>query len=218
MAQLKIVIGNKNYSSWSLRPWLALEQCGVPYEEQVIPLDQPDTAAQIARFSPSGRVPTLLDGELTIWDSLAICEYLNEKFPAARLWPKDPAARALARSVSAEMHSGFVGLRTHCPMKVKESLPMAQPREEVKADLARIDALWTDCRNRFGAGGPFLFGAFSIADAMFAPVVSRIRTYGLQISPGAKAYCDAVWNSPGMQKWAAAARAESFVMARYEKK
>ena len=218
MAQLKIVVGNKNYSSWSLRPWLALEQCGVPYEEQVIPLDQEGTVAQIARFSPSGRVPALLDGELTIWDSLAICEYLNEKFPAAQLWPKDPAARAVARSVSAEMHSGFTGLRTHCQMKVKESLPMAEPRDEVKADLARIDALWTDCRRRFGAGGPFLFGAFSIADAMFAPVVSRLRTYALPVSPSARAYVDTVWNSPGMQKWAAAARAESFVMARYEKK
>lgn len=219
MAQLKIVLGNKNYSSWSLRPWLALEQCGVPYEEQVIALDQPDSAAQIARFSPSGRVPALLDSDLTIWDSLAICEYLNEKFPAAQLWPKDPKARAVARSVSAEMHSGFLaGLRTHCPMKIKESLPMAEPRPEVLADLKRIEEMWSGARQRFGAGGPFLFGAFTIADAMFAPVVTRIRTYALPVSPETKAYCAAVWALPAMQKWLAAARAENFVMARYQPK
>jgi len=218
MAQLKIIVGNKNFSSWSLRPWLVLEKCGVPFEEQVIALDQPDTAAQIARFSPSGRVPALLDGDLTIWDSLAIGEYLNEKFPAAQLWPQASAARAIARSVSAEMHSGFAALRTHCPMKIRGSEPMAQPREDVLADLKRIEELWSDARRRFGSGGPFLFGSFSIADAMFAPVVSRIRTYALPVSPSTRAYCDAVWALPGLQKWVTSARAETQVLARYETK
>lgn len=218
MAGYTIILGNKNYSSWSLRPWLVLKHCDTPFEERVIPLDQPDTAAAIARHSPSGRVPALNHGELVIWDSLAICEYLNEQFPRAQLWPKDAAARATARSVSAEMHSGFTALRTTMPMKIRESLPTPPMTDELKKDIDRIFALWTDCRARFGRGGPFLFGAFSIADAMFAPVVTRFRTYGVKLSGAVAEVADAIWNERAMQEWIAAARDETLRMPRYDSK
>src|SRR6516164_5477387 len=159
MAQLKIVIGNKKYSSWSLRGWLALKHTGEPFEEILVPLDQPSTREQLLRHSPSGRVPVLIDGDTVVWDSLAICEYLNERFPDRNLWPKDATARAMARSVSAEMHSGFFALREHLPMKFRETFPSKPLRPDVKADISRILQLWNDCRSRFGAGGPFLFGA-----------------------------------------------------------
>jgi glutathione S-transferase len=214
---LTLVLGNKNYSSWSLRPYVALRQVGVPFEEKVIPLDQPQSAAEIARYSPSGRVPVLLDGDARIWDSLAICEYLNERFPQAHLWPADAAARATARSVSAEMHSGFQALREAMPMKIKESIPRADIPAPVRQDIARITALWADCRQRFGSGGPFLFGAFSIADAMYAPVVTRLRTYGVPLAGAAAEYSTAIWKLPAMQDWLSAAQAETFRMARYEK-
>jgi glutathione S-transferase len=213
---VKIVIGNKNYSSWSLRPWLVLEHSGLPFEEQVIPLDQPDTAAEIARFSPAGRVPVLVDGDVTVWDSLAICEYLAEQHPEKALWPRDRAARAMARAVSAEMHSGFTGLRSHWPLKLKESFPARPPPQEAQGDIDRILAIWNDCRRRFGRAGPFLFGAFSIADAMYAPVVSRFRTYGLKPGGDAGAWADMMWALPAMQKWAAGARAETYGMKRYD--
>ncbi len=213
---MKIVLGNKNFSSWSLRPWLVLEQAGIPYEELVIPLDQPTSAAAIARFSPAGRVPVLLDGDLTVWDSLAICEYLAEQHPQKRLWPADRVARAVARAVSAEMHSGFAALRTHCPFKLKETFAPKPLAREVQDDVDRIVAIWEDCRRRFGAGGPFLFGAFSIADAMFAPVVSRFHTYGVKPTGAAGAWADMMWGLPAMQKWAAGARAETYTMARYQ--
>ncbi len=213
---MKLVIGNKNFSSWSLRPYLALAHVGAPFEEEVIPLDQPDTAEKIARASPSGRVPALVDGALTVWDSIAICEYLNEKFPEAKLWPDDRAVRAVARSVSAEMHSGFAKLREHHPMKIKDDLPTAQVRPEVLADLKRIEQIWSSCRKQYGQGGPFLFGRFSIADAMYGPVVSRCRTYHLPLSAESQTYADAVWQLPGMQKWLAEAKAERFEMNRYK--
>ncbi len=213
---MKIVLGNKNYSSWSMRPWLVLQHFGIPCEEQVVPLDQPTSAADIARFSPSGRVPALLDGELTVWDSLAICEYLADKFPGMALWPKDLSARAVARSVSAEMHSGFAALRNHCPFKLKETFEPKPLPPEVQADVDRIVALWSDCRRRYGQGGPFLFGAFSIADAMYAPVVSRFRTYGVKPGGEAGTWMDAVWALPEVQRWGEAARAESFHMKRYD--
>jgi glutathione S-transferase len=218
MSLLKIVLGNKNFSSWSLRPWLVLKHLGVPFEEVVVPLDQPTTRADILRYSPSGRVPALLDGDLTVWDSLAICEYLHEKHPQAALWPSDTRARAMARSISAEMHSGFAALRTDLPMKLKETFPATARRPEVEQDIARIQALWTECRKAYGAKGPFLFGAFSIADAMFAPVVSRFRTYSVPMQGEVAAYADAVWSLPAMQEWLAAARAETHHMARYDKR
>ncbi|MBK1839391.1 glutathione S-transferase family protein [Azospirillum sp. YIM B02556] len=210
MSDLTLVMGNKTYSSWSLRPWLALRQAGLSFAETVVPLRQPDTAARIAAHSPSGRVPTLLHGGLTVWDSLAICEYVAELAPEATLWPADRTARAVARSVSAEMHSGFASLRTTMSMDLKSDRKGQGMTEATAADIARIEALWADARSRFGspAGGPFLFGAFTIADAMFAPVVTRLETYGVAVSPGSRAYMDAVMALPAMRDWIAAAKAE----------
>jgi glutathione S-transferase len=216
MAQLKIVIGNKKYSSWSLRGWLALKHVGVPFEEILIPLDQPNTQERIARYSPSGKIPALIDGEVVVWDSLAICEYLNERFPDRHLWPADPKARALARSISAEMHSGFQNLRNDLSMKLVESIPTSTLRPEVKEEIRRIIAIWTECRQRFAGDKPFLFGDFSSADVMFAPVVSRFRTYGVSLEGTAGAYAETIWKLPAMQEWLAAAKVEPHRMARYE--
>jgi glutathione S-transferase len=216
---VKLVIGNKNYSSWSLRPWLMLKHAGAPFEEELIPLEQPDTAARIAQVSPAGRVPVLIDGALTVWDSLAIGEYLHEKFPLARLWPENPAARAVARSVSAEMHSSFQDLRNDLSMRLRSVLAPRKLRPEVAANIARIIALWTDCRARFGAkaGGSFLFGSFTIADAMYAPVVSRFRTYAVELTGPAKDYAAAVWALPSFQEWQAAAQKEAYTAPEHEK-
>ncbi len=216
MPTLKIVLGNKNYSSWSLRPWLVLKHLGARFEEQVIPLDQPSTAEQIRKFSPSGRLPVLIDGDSVVWDSLAICEHLHERFPDRNLWPKDGKARATARSVSAEMHSGFTALRQQLPMRFRETFPAGPLPPDVKADIARILQLWTDCRARFGGGGPFLFGAFTIADAMYAPVVSRFKTYAVPLEGSAAAYAEVLWSLPSVQEWLVAARAETHRMPRYE--
>ena len=205
---LKIVVGNKKYSSWSLRPWLVLKHAGVPFEETVVALDMPDTDANIRKFSPSGRVPALLDGDLTVWDSLAICEYLNDKFPEKRLWPEDRAQRALARSVCAEMHSGFANLRTDCAMKIVRQYPYKPLRPETQKDVDRVVALWNQCLKK--SGGPFLFGKEPcIADAYYAPVVSRFRTYSIPVPGAAKAYCDAVWAWPALQAWVADAQRET---------
>ncbi|MBF5043003.1 glutathione S-transferase family protein [Aggregicoccus sp. 17bor-14] len=209
MAPLTLVVGSKNYSSWSLRPYLALAHTGQPFEEVVIALDAPDTAANIARHSPSGKVPALRHGELTVWDSLAICEYVAELFPQAGLWPKDAAARAVARSVSAEMHSGFLALRQNCPMNIRARKPgVGLQAPGVAQDIARIQQLWRECRTRYGAGGPFLFGAFSIADAMYAPVLHRFVTYGVALDAQLSAYRDAVLQLPSMQAWTKASLAE----------
>jgi glutathione S-transferase len=217
MADLTIYLGNKNYSSWSLRPWLALKRTGAQFDEVVIPLDQPTTRATILKYSPSGRVPVLLHGDFAVWDSLAICEYLAERFPDARLWPADGAARAVARSASAEMHSGFAALRQHLPMNIRSSFPGRGVTPEVQADINRIMALWRDCRTRFGEGnGEFLFGGFTIADAMYAPVVSRFRTYKIELEREAEAYCEAIMALPAMQEWAAAARNEPMIVEEFE--
>ena len=205
---LKIVVGNKKYSSWSLRPGLALRITGAPFEEVVVPLDMPDTDANIRRWSPSGRVPALIDGAVTVWESLAICEYLAEKFPDAALWPRDPVQRALARSVSNEMHAGFANLRMDCSMRIVEQRPFKPLRPETQKDVDRIVAIWEECLQK--SGGPWLFGAKpGIADAMYAPVVSRFRTYSIPVSAKAQAYCDTVWAWPALQEWVAAARAET---------
>jgi len=207
---LQLVIGNKNFSSWSLRPWLLLKQAGLPFREIPVRLRQADTKAQILAHSPSGKVPALIDGDLTVWDSLAICEYLAEKASLNHvdLWPADPKARAEARSVSAEMHSGFAALRQHMSMEVAASRPGEGQTPEVLADIARIAALWTSCRERFAAAGPFLFGDFSVADAMYAPVAFRFHTYGVELPPLAAAYRDTLLALPAMREWAAGARAE----------
>ncbi len=213
---LTLVVGNKNYSSWSMRPWLVLKKSGAAFEEIVIPLDRPETRAEIFKHSPSGFVPTLKDDELTIWESLAICEYLAEKLPDANLWPKDPSARAIARSVSNEMHSGFSALRTNMPMNVRGNLPGKGRAPGVQEDINRISAIWRDCRTRFGQNGPYLFGAFSIADAMYAPVASRFVTYQVDLDADAKAYVNTLWSDPAMAAWVEGARREPWVIEKSE--
>jgi glutathione S-transferase len=212
MADFTLYIGNKNYSSWSLRGWLMAKAAGITFEEVLIRLRQPNTKAEVLRHSPSGRVPALVHGEVSIWESLAIGEYLAELFPDAGLWPQDRGARAVARAVSTEMHAGFSALRTHFPMNMRSSFPNRASTPEVQADIDRINAIWHDCRTRFGKNGAFLFGGtFGNADAMYAPVVSRFRTYKVELDPGAQAYCDTVWAFPPMQEWAAAAKNEPWV-------
>jgi glutathione S-transferase len=207
---LTLIVGNKNYSSWSLRPWLAMRHAGLAFDEVPIRLGQPDTTAQILRHSPSGRVPCLLDGALAVWDSLAICEYVNEQYLDGGLWPADAGARARARSVVAEMHSGFAPLRTHMPMDIRSRKPdkgaQALARADVAADVRRIQQIWTECLA--ASGGPLLFGSFTAADAFYAPVVTRFRTYGVPLPAPLAAYGDAVFALPAMQQWTAAAAAE----------
>ena len=214
MSEPTLVIGNKNYSSWSLRPWLAMKVAGIPFAEHRIPLYGPGSKAQILAYSPAGKVPCLADGDLRVWDSLSICEYLAEKHPG--LWPQDPAARALARSVSAEMHSGFANLRAKMSMNIRKRYPGLGRTPESLADVARIVSLWSDCRARYGKGGRFLFGAFSIADAMYAPVVLRFRTYEVELPADCRAYSDAVLALPAMQDWIAAAMAETESLPQFE--
>lgn len=204
---LTLVIGSRNTSSWSLRPWLALRQGGVPFEEVVIALRRPDSAALLAQWSPSGKVPVLLIDGRPIWDSLAICELAAELAPD--LWPADPIARAHARSVSSEMHSGFTSLRRFLPMDFTARFtPPGRLLRDVSRDIARIEAIWADCRGRHAEGGPFLFGRFGVADAMFAPVVSRFLTYGIETNEVASSYMSAVRALPAWQEWAAAAALE----------
>ncbi len=216
---MKLVIGNKNYSSWSLRPWLVLKHTGAPFEEEVIPLEHLDTARRIARYSGAGRVPVLIDGALTVWDSLAIAEYLNERFPQAQLWPRDSAARAVARSVSAEMHSGFPDLRNDMSMRLRSTFAPQPLRKQTKADVDRVQSIWRECRQRFGekGDGPFLFGAFSVADAMFAPVVSRFRSYSVPMDSVCTTYANAVWSLPSLQEWYASAQKETFPAPEHER-
>jgi glutathione S-transferase len=212
MSAFTLVIGNRNYSSWSLRPWLAMKMAGVAFEEVVIRLRQNATAAEIARHSPGGKVPALRHGELVLWESIAILEYIAEAVPEARLWPQQREARAVARAVSAEMHAGFVALRTHMPMNIRGSKSGRGRTPEVEKDIRRIVALWEDCRARFGAGGPFLFGAFGNTDAMYAPVVTRFTTYGVALEGTARAYADAILALPPMREWFAAAKAEHWTI------
>jgi glutathione S-transferase len=198
---MTLVIGTKRYSSWSLRPWIAMKVAGIPFDEVTVALRQPDTKAEILKHSPSGKVPLLIHDGFKVWETIAILDYLADLFPDACLWPADIQARALARAAAAEMHAGFVPIRRDCPMDVLADTPMAEVPAEVMGDLARIESLWADCRARFGGGGPFLFGHFTNADAMFAPVVTRIRTYHLPVSPETAAYCDAVMALPAMAEW-----------------
>lgn len=212
-ANYRLVIGSKHWSSWSLRPWLAMKQAGLDFEEIRINLRAPNKKDLILSHSPAGKVPVLWVGDLMIWDSLSILEYIAERHPEAALWPSDDSARAIARSVSAEMHSGFQALREHCPMKfLSQDLRETMP-EAVEADIRRIVALWQDCRRRFGGQGPFLFSRFSVADAMYAPVASRLRTYVGDLRAygddgTATAYVDALYALPAMGAWARGAEAE----------
>ena len=209
---LKLIIGNKNYSSWSLRPWIAMKVAGIAFEEQVISLDAKDFKQRLSKISGTGKVPALADGEVSVWESLAILEYLAEKFADARLWPLDPAARAHARAIAAEMHAGFVPLRRHLPMNMWRPVGRRELTPEAQANVRRIDAMWTDCRTRYGAGGDFLFGAFGAADAMYAPVVSRFHTYAVEVGAVARAYMDAVMALPAWGDWRAAALKETWVL------
>lgn len=212
MPALKLVIGNRNYSSWSLRAWLAAKHSGLAFEEVFIPLDQPDSKEKLAQHSPSNLVPVLdIDGTI-VWDSLAIIEALHELAPSPGLWPTDRTARAIARSVSAEMHSGFYRLRRDMPMDLRSTHPDHPHTEGALNDAKRVQALWADCRTRFGGDGPFLFGTWSAADMMYAPVVGRLKTFGVPISDDIAAYMDAVWTQPDMAAWVAAARDEPYVI------
>ena len=217
MDRLTLVIGNKNYSSWSLRPWLLLKQFGIAFDEVRIPLYQSGSLERTREASPSGRVPVLRDANLTVWDSLAICEYLAEKFPQLSLWPASLEARATARSISAEMHSGFATLRENMTMNCRKHLPGKGRAPGVQDDIDRITEIWRDCRTRYGAGGDMLFGKFCIADAMFAPVTFRFVTYGVDTDPVSAAYIKAVQALAPMQDWLAAARAEQEIIAQFER-
>jgi glutathione S-transferase len=212
MAGLFLLIGNRKYSSWSLRPWIVLKQAGLTFEEKLVRLHQPDTTAKIKKYSPSGKVPFLKHGKVEVWESLAICEYLAEAFPKAGLWPKDKAARARARAVANEMHGGFADLRRYLPMDVNRRIDEPARAAAVKGEIDRIAEIWSQCRRKFGKGGPFLFGKFSIADGMYAPVVTRFVTYGVKLPPVAAAYVKTMINLPAMQEWIAAADKESWLI------
>jgi glutathione S-transferase len=211
MSELTLVIGNKNYSSWSLRPWLLMKHLGVQFREHLIQLSVETTRGEVDKQGPSGKVPVLRDGELCVWDSLAICEYVAELKGGG--WPKDTAARAVARSVAAEMHSGFPHLRSQWPMNARARDRRVPMTPTLEADIKRVDDLWTDCRRRFGTGkGPWLFGEFSVADAMYAPVVLRFNTYGAQVSPTAREYMTAVLKDPHMKEWLGASEQEPWTI------
>jgi len=222
MAALKLAIGNKNYSSWSMRPWLALRANDIPFVETMIPLytDNPADKDQILSFSRAGKVPVLVDGDVTVWDSLAIIEYIAERYPEKKLWPDDAAARAYARSVSAEMHSGFVPLRSECGMNLHRPIRPVALSADAKANVARIEEIWRECRARYGAKGPskgpFLFGRFGAADAMYAPVVHRFRTYAIDVAPDTKAYMETMLALPAFQEWTREGLAETLVIAKFE--
>ena len=213
---LKLIIGNKNYSSWSFRPWIGLKAAGIAFDEEVIPLDAEGSKAKILAYSPAGKVPVLIDGATHVWESLAILEYAAEKFPGAGLWPSDPAARAHARAISTEMHAGFVALRIECGMTMWRPPSAKQLSNDAETNIARIQALWTDARTRFGAAGPFLFGRFSAADAMYAPVVSRFETYAIDVTAPVKAYMQAMIALPAWQEWRRAALSETWVLPQFE--
>lgn len=213
---LTLVIANKSYSSWSMRPWMLLTQFGVAFEEIVVPLGRDETRADILRYSPTGKVPALIDGDVTIWDSLSIAEYVAEGFPQHAVWPPDKRARALARSVSAEMHSSFQALRAQCPMNFRRAPKAIAFTPETLADIARIEEIFAQCRAAFGAGGPYLFGAFSAADAMYAPIVNRLDVYGAPVSETTRAYMRAMQASEAWKRWRAGAEAESWRIDKYE--
>jgi glutathione S-transferase len=216
MPRYTLVIGNKNYSSWSLRPWLLMKQAGLDFGEIRVPLYTGAYKDEIRKHSPAGKVPVLLDGELAVWDSLAIAEYLAEKHPEKQLWPRHAARRAVARSISAEMHSGFSALRTNMSMNCRRSLPGRGRTVEVAADIDRIQRMWTECRAQASSEGPFLFGAFSIADAMYAPVVLRFKIYAVNLPPVAQQYADAILALAPLQEWVEAAKAETESIPAFE--
>jgi glutathione S-transferase len=213
---LHLVIGNKNYSSWSFRPWLAMKVAGIAFEETVISLDASDFKARVTALSGAGKVPVLLDGDIRVWETLAILEYLAEKFPSAGFWPQQSDARAFARAIASEMHAGFLPLRRQLPMNVWRPVKPCALDDGAAADVVRIDAIWSQCRARFGKRGPFLCGAFGAVDAMYAPVIWRFHTYAVEVSALARAYMGAVMALPAWNEWRDAARREPWVLARDE--
>ncbi len=213
---LTLYIGNKTYSSWSLRPWLALAAAGIAFEEVVLPLGSDLFRATLAPFGASGRVPLLVDGDMVVWESLAIIETIADRYPDRGVWPADPSARALARAISAEMHAGFSAVRGALPMNLARPPEARAVSEKAQADVDRIQSIWTDARTRFGAAGPFLFGGFTAADAMFAPVATRFRTYAVPLDPVSSAYVEAIHTQPDFVRWRAAALTETWVVAEDE--
>jgi glutathione S-transferase len=217
---MKLVIANKTYSSWSLRPWLLMTELGIPFEEVLIPFgptfDDPDWKRSVFAYTPAGKVPALIDGGIRVWDSLAIMEYLAEARPDLAIWPRDPAARAMARSVAAEMHAGFGALRGACPMNLGQVHPARDRGPQVAKDVARVQAIWTEARGRFGGDGAFLFGSFGAADAMFAPVTARFTGYSIPLEPVCAAYAEAVQATRGYRAWREAALAETWIVPQDE--
>lgn len=209
---MHLVIGNKNYSSWSFRPWFAMKVAGIPFQETVISLNAPDFKPRLQKISGTGKVPVLIDGDVHVWESLAILEYLAETFPDRQLWPSQRAARAHARAISSEMHAGFTSFRRNCPMNFARRVQRRDLTPEAAADAKRIDAMWSDCRARFGGEGPFLFGKFSAADAMYAPVVSRFRTFAIEVGQTSSAYMEAVMALSAWSEWREAALREPWVL------
>ena len=214
---LKLVIGNKNYSSWSMRPWLALRANNIAFEEVFIPLYTGDAdKKRILDFTGSGKVPVLIDGDVTVWDSLAIVEYLAERFRETRLWPEEQAHRAHARSISADVHSGFAALRNECGMNLRRLVGAIELSADARANIARVQDIWTECRERFGKSGPYLFGAFGGADAMYAPVVHRFRSYAIAVTPKVQRYMDTMMALPAFQEWTRVGLAETLVIDKFE--
>src|SRR5260370_20279353 len=213
---VKVVIAKKGYSAWSLRAWILLAHFKIPFEEIVIPLDQPDTRKKILKYAANGKCPSLHDGEISIWESVAIMEYVAEKYPDKPIWPKNKAARALARTLSAEMHAGFQALRQHCPTNFRRPVRKRELTAEVEADVARIEAAWAGARKTFGSAGPFLFGRFSAADAMFAPVVNRLHVYDVKVKKATRDYMDAVMALPAWKAWIKDAEAEQWRLEKYD--
>ena len=213
---MRLVIANKLYSSWSMRPWLVMRAFDIPFQEQVIPLKQPDTKAEILKVTPSGKVPVLIDGGVHVWESLAIIEYLAEKFPEKQIWPKDSKARAHARAIANEMHGGFLALRQALPMNLSKTFMAPRLSEDAEANIARIEEIWREASAKFGQRGKFLFGNFSAADAMFAPVVTRLDTYQIKVTPAARDYMDTMLAHPAFLAWKKGASLEPWRIPDYE--
>ena len=216
MVKRKLVIGNKNYSTWSLRGWLVAKRAGVPFEEEVLPLYQEGSAERKSAHSPAGLVPVLYDGDIRIWDTLAIAEYLHEQHPEAQLWPADQEKRAVARAVTSQMHSGFLALRAHMPMNIRRSSPTAGRGEGVLEDIAQMTDLWSSIRSEYGDGGDFLFGQWCIADAFYTPPAFRFQTFGIPLEGKAAAYAESLLAMPEVKEWAAAGIAEPWSIEQYD--
>lgn len=212
---LTLVIGNKLYSSWSMRPWLVLKSFGIPFEEVIIPLRQPDSKTRVLAYSPSGKVPALIDGDLSVWESMSIIEFIADRHRELAVWPADRSARAHARSISNEMHSGFQALRQGCPMDAGTRYKTPVIDDAMKVSIDRIEALWTEARAKYGSGGPYLYGTFSAADAMYAPIVFRFDGYSIPVSAQSRAYIDAILAHPNVVDWRAAALKEPWTIPDY---